>query len=100
MDKRKPANADGLTHLHINPNQPEAAELQQLAGEMRAWKGTARGDLSKGKLEGEATEDRDRERTFVFKGKTKDGVFAGEHGAIRDGEMNNLGTITLERAGS
>ena len=64
-------------------------------GEMRAWRGTATGSLDGGSLEGEATEDRDRERKFVFKGTVKDGKFQGVHGGMRDGEMNETGKITL-----
>ncbi len=68
-------------------------------GEMRHWAGKATGSLKSGELEGEATEERDRKRTFVFKGSVEDGVFNGEHGAMREGKMNVLGTITFKSAG-
>ncbi|HXV77347.1 MAG TPA: hypothetical protein VD788_13595 [Candidatus Polarisedimenticolaceae bacterium] len=64
-------------------------------GEMREWKGTATGNLGSGRLEGEAVEDRDRKRTFAFRGAFTDGVFAGSHGQLRDGELSSGGTLTL-----
>ena len=65
-------------------------------GEMRAWAGHAKGSLKNGELEGEGVEERDRKRTFVFSGTVEDGVFTGTHGRMRDGEMSNSGTLTLE----
>ena len=64
--------------------------------EMRAWAGSASGSLKSGELEGEGVEERDRERTFHFRGSVEDGVFTGEHGGMRDGEWRKSGTLTLK----
>lgn len=63
--------------------------------EPREWSGTAKGSLNSGSLEGEAQEDRDRKRTFKFMGQVDAGVFKGEHGAVRDGELSKRGTLEL-----
>lgn len=65
-------------------------------GEDRTWAGTATGSLESGDLHGTGVEERDRQRTFVFRGKVEDGEFTGEHGAMRDGEMKKQGTLTLK----
>ena len=67
--------------------------------EQRAWRGSATGSLENGYLEGEGMEERDRERTFSFRGNVKDGVFTGEHGSQRGGDWRKSGTLTLMRDG-
>ena len=68
-------------------------------GEPRIWKGTAKGSLKKGKLEGEATMDKkDKPATFTFTGKFKGGTFKGTHARIRkEGEPRATGRLTLGR---
>ena len=65
-------------------------------GEDREWKGTASGSLTDGSLEGEAVEERDRKRTFKFSGEVTEGHFVGDHGAMRDGELQKRGTLELK----
>ena len=65
-------------------------------GEQRAWAGTATGSLESGELEGMGVEEKGRKREFVFRGNVEKGVFTGEHGALKDGEWNGLGTITFK----
>jgi len=65
-------------------------------GDKRVWTGSATGSLETGDLEGEGIEERDRKRTFVFSGSFEDGVFTGEHGSLRNGEMRKSGTLTFE----
>jgi hypothetical protein len=67
-------------------------------GEPRTWKGTAKGSLEKGKLEGEVLSDFDDPATFTFSGKFKKGAFQGTHGQVtKDGELKATGTMTLGR---
>ncbi len=68
-------------------------------GEPRIWKGTAKGSLEKGKLEGKAVMDKaDDPATFTFQGKFKGGTFKGTHARIRkEGEPRATGTLTLGR---
>lgn len=67
--------------------------------EMRTWKGIATGSLKNGYLKGQGVEERDRKRTFSFRGSVKDGVFTGEHGSQRGGDWRKSGTLTLMRDG-
>ena len=68
-------------------------------GEPRTWKGTAKGNLEKGKLEGEVlTDSEDNPSTFTFSGKFKKGAFQGTHGQLdREGKLRKTGTLTLAR---
>jgi hypothetical protein len=68
-------------------------------GEPRIWKGTAKGSLKKGKLEGEVvTDNKERPATFTFAGKFKGGTFRGTHARIRkESEPRATGTLTLGR---
>jgi hypothetical protein len=65
--------------------------------EPHIWAGTAEGSLTEGELKGSVTTDGERESTFTFEGMFEGGKFSGTHGSMRDGEMNDTGTITLGR---
>ena len=68
-------------------------------GEPRVWNGTAKGNLEKGKLEGEAVMDKtDEPATFTFTGKFKNGKFSGTHSRLgKEGKSRATGTLTLGR---
>ena len=64
------------------------------------YAGTAKGDLTGGQLEGEVQNDSsDRKATFQFSGTIEDGAFAGTHGHLSDGKLNDTGTMTLKKTG-
>ena len=66
--------------------------------EPHIYAGTATGNLKSGSLEGEVENDsEERKTTFRFAGNFEDGVFKGTHGALKDGELNELGTMELKR---
>ncbi len=67
-------------------------------GEPHVWKGTAKGNLSSGKLSGEVTADLDDPVTFSFAGKFEEGTFHGTHSQIREEDKRKqTGTLTLGR---
>ena len=61
------------------------------------YKGTARGSLSKGTLEGDVDNDNEEHpASFKFSGDFKRGTFNGTHGHInKEGELKDTGTLTL-----
>ncbi len=63
--------------------------------EPHVWSGTAEGDLKDGMLKGKVMTDGERQSEFVFSGEVKKGKFEGTHGSMRDGEMNDTGTMAL-----
>ncbi|MEM6797070.1 MAG: hypothetical protein AAF725_24060 [Acidobacteriota bacterium] len=63
--------------------------------EEHTYKGTATGALGKGELKGEVMSDGDEPRPFNFEGAFEDGTFRGEHGAMRNGENRQTGTMIL-----
>ena len=65
-------------------------------GDPNVWKGTAKGNLSSGKLSGEVTADLYKPVTFSFAGMFKDGTFHGTHEQLREeGKRKQTGTLTL-----
>ncbi|ANM29006.1 hypothetical protein ABI59_04430 [Acidobacteria bacterium Mor1] len=65
-------------------------------GKPHVYAGTASGNLKTGELSGEVESDsEERKTTFNFTGEFADGVFKGTHGAMRDGELRELGTMEL-----
>jgi hypothetical protein len=66
------------------------------------YSGTASGDLTTGKLEGEVVNDNpDRKQRFRFTGTFEDGTYSGTHGHVQeDGSLRDTGTLTLSRPGS
>jgi hypothetical protein len=69
--------------------------------EPRVFTGTASGNLSTGKLEGDiVSDDEDHKMTFKFQGSFEDGTFTGTHGFVSDeGEVKPAGTLTLQPKG-
>ena len=60
------------------------------------FEGTARGDLTSGKLRGRV-QDSGKSRAFSFRGTVEDGRFRGIHSEVRDASRNQTGRLVLER---
>jgi hypothetical protein len=63
--------------------------------EEHVYKGTAKGSLELGGLQGEVQNENKR-RTFRFEGSFANGSFEGTHSEIGDGEEFRTGTLTMQ----
>ena len=67
----------------------------EFRGQAHVYRGTARGSLAEGTLEG-TVQNEDKKRTFKFQGTFQDGVYQGTHAEIEDGSESPTGTLTLK----
>jgi hypothetical protein len=74
----------------------EVAFYFTFEGEDHIYKGTAKGSLTEGALEGQVDADK-RPVTFSFEGSFAEGKFSGTHAQVREDGETRTGTLTLER---
>ena len=96
---RSDGDIDGALKAVFTPtgkNEYDVSFHFEWEGEQKVWSGTAKGDLNSGDLKGDIkTDNPDRDDVFSFMGSVADGKFTGKHGGMRDGELNEMGTLEL-----